>query len=213
MRSVVLFVVFYLAWVGNAFCQKFKMEKPDAEEKKEGVIAKYIYNVHGSGLFGIILLYKNNEFYYSEGTDIDHIYSKGNWRQRGDIIILESFFSKDGLPIKINYIDTVDIVQDQLFHVVKNKGGKPLTDAFVQINNKTIEYLPLGDVYTSKPERLDSVRVRFEKGFVSNWAKVENRPYKALSIIVLTCLDIKDFVLLDQWKFKKTGNQLERVEE
>ncbi|MBO9684097.1 MAG: hypothetical protein J7502_15765 [Flavisolibacter sp.] len=205
-------MILFIGWM-PVYSQDFRKQKLDFKERKEGVIAKYAISLGPQGLGSIILLYKNGKFYYSEGTDMDHVYSTGTWQQKGNTIVFESFFSKSGLSIKINYIDTVDVVQNQLFHIVKNEEGGLLTDALVQINNANIEYYPLGDVYTSKPISVDSVRVRFEKGFVSNWAKVENRPYKALSIIVLTSLDMKNFVQLNQWKFKKMGDLLARIKE
>ena len=75
------------------------------------------------------------------------------------------------------------------------------------------EYLFLADIYTSKPKKIDSVRVRFESGLVSDWVKVADRPFKALSIIVQTSMNMKNFTPLDRIKFIGRNGQLLKIKE
>ncbi|GAB3023006.1 hypothetical protein GCM10027051_29710 [Niabella terrae] len=95
--------------------------------------------------------------------------------------------------------------------MVQNIKGEPLTDAFVQINNDSTEYLPLADIYTIKPESVDRVRVRFENAPITQWTKVSKKPYQSLQIVVQTSLDLKNFIILNNVKFKEKGEQLIKV--
>jgi hypothetical protein len=93
-------VVVLFSICGNS--QTLRKELLTKNDKKNGILLKFNYssnNVYGS----ISLILKaDGTFSYNINTCITHAISEGRWKMIKDLLILESTFQMDNIPVEIS---------------------------------------------------------------------------------------------------------------
>ncbi len=189
--------------------QDFKMIGLLNKTDKRNICAKYTYTSNIGEAF-TLTLYKNSTFLYETATDLVNNYSKGWWTFNKGVITLNSYFLS-GVPIKVTYIDTIDKKQNQKIHIVKNINNELITSMFVYVNNDSTECSPLMNSCSREYDKIKRVKIKYENGLMSAWTEVLDINYNALSIIVLSKLNLSNFFLMKNVQFKKICNGLRLV--
>lgn len=189
----------------NIFSQELSVKKISQKERNRGIIYKYVYEASNSYNVINLILNKDKTYEYENLSNVYISYSKGVWDIKKDVLVLNSFVKNKEIPVKILYIDTVDIAQKQKIHVVKNNKNEPLTDIYVYINNDSTKCLPLVGSCSKEFDQIDSVKIQYENGLTSSWIKVQNRSYEALSVVIDTDLNLSNYQVFNNKKYKMTN--------
>ena len=140
----------------------------------QGVSLKYSHEEEGAGVVQL-LLKTDGTFLYNKNTSADQQISEGKWVLKKEYITLNSTLQKNNIPIKLNYGNNGDFVDDLNIAVVKNIRNLPLTDAFVFVNNDSTKCLPLMGRCNCLFKTIKKVKVVFENGLSSKWISVKKK--------------------------------------
>ncbi|MFN8290744.1 MAG: hypothetical protein U0U70_10830 [Chitinophagaceae bacterium] len=156
-----------------------------------------------------LFLFRDQTFEYSIASNVYNAYSIGHWKSDGKTIILNSDFQKETLPIKVSYRqrDTSDFTVKEVAFV-KDLNEKPLSYAFVYINNDSTSCMDGDLLCIGEYKKIDRVKVVLENnGPSSKWINIS--PHDGLiQITVLTKLNLKRYIILKNRKYKLTKNKL-----
>ncbi len=156
-----------------------------------------------------LLLFRDQTFEYSIASNVYNAYSIGHWKSDGKAVILNSDFQKETLPIKVSYRqrDTSDFTVKEVTFV-KDLNEKPLSYAFVYINNDSTSCMDGDLLCIGEYKQIDRVKVVLENnGPSSTWINI--LPHEGLiQITVLTKLDLQRYIILKDRKYKLNNNKL-----
>jgi hypothetical protein len=156
-----------------------------------------------------LFLFKDQTFEYSIASNVYNAYSIGHWKSDGNMVILNSDFQKETLPIKVSYRqrDTFDFTVKEIAFV-KDLSGKPLSYAFVYINNDSTSCMDGDLLCIGEYKQIDRVKVVLENnGPSSKWVNII--PHEGLvQITVLTKLNLQNYIILNDVKYKIVNNRL-----
>ncbi len=207
-RSIIISAIIVVAL--NAYCQTMIKISPTTEEKKRGVFLKFRDIDNDSYGFIELILKKNNTYRYVRGTDVTNRISEGKWKKSKDIIILESTFLQDNLPISVSCDGSGKFAEGSKIAVVENAKHELLTDIFVLVNNDAIRCLPLTGQCTGEFDRIERVKILCENGMASKWINVVGGERK-VKITLLTDINISRYIIMDKVRFKIKGDTLKSV--
>jgi hypothetical protein len=201
-------VVVLFSICGNS--QTLRKELLTKNDKKNGIFLKFNYS--SSNVYGSIslILKADGTFSYDINTCITHEISEGRWKMIKDLLILESTFQMDNIPVEISneknrqFVDSFDIA------VVENTRHELLTDVFVLINNDTTKCLPIIGSYNGLFEKISRVKILFENGMSSKWMTVNGE--RKVALTVLTDASIRNYVVMNRRRFKLEGKYLKTLD-
>jgi len=176
-------------------------------DKKKGIFLKF-NNATKDDYFGVNLtLKKDGTFSYNIYTCIIRETSEGKWKMLKDLLILESTFQMDNIPVEISYEKNRNFVDSFDIAIVENMRHELQTDVFVLINNDTTKCLPMIGSYNGLFEKINRVKIMFENGMSSKWITVKEGERK-ITLTVMTDARIRNYVVMNRLKFKLEGKYL-----
>lgn len=156
-----------------------------------------------------LLLLKDHAFEYSIGSNIYNAYSTGHWQLSKGVLTLNSDFQKGTLPIKISYRqrDGSDLEVKKIAFV-KDLNNKPISYAFVYINNDSTSCMDGDMLCIGDFEDIDSIKVVLENnGPSSKWMPVTQHE-ELLQITILTRHSLENYIILTDKKYRLDKNIL-----
>lgn len=196
-------VAFYLTLnLYTTQAQELKKHKLDREDVKKGVWAYYEYREKDSYGYVGLQLFKNGAYQYKVETAGYSSFSKGKWIMKNKVLLLTSDIKKNDLPVKLNYLIDSPVNASFKISIVKNLKDELLTDAFVYINNDSLQCLPLTETCLGTYDKIDRIKVVFENGMRSKWIKVEHKVYKQLQPVLQLDFNISSYEAIDSEKYK-----------
>lgn len=156
-----------------------------------------------------LFLFKNHSFKYSIVSNVYNVYSTGSWHIWKNIVTLKSDFQKGTLPIIISYRQR-ESTDDNVKRVavVKDLDNKPVSSAFVCINNDSTKCIS-GDLFCNGDyAQIDSVKVALENdGPTSQWMAIA--PHEGIiQINIATKQDLENYVILKGKKYRLYEDKL-----
>ena len=141
-------------------------------------------------------------------------FSTGHWKISKDILTLNSDIQSNDLPIKLIYRSKEGSESDiKKIALIKDLKGSIIDYAFVYINNDTISCMDGDLICTGQYEKIDSIRVGFENhGISSKWIPVKTFD-GVLQIIIQTNRDLRNYIVLNNEKYKCSVNGLVKLKD
>ncbi|WPQ63675.1 hypothetical protein SIO70_02220 [Chitinophaga sancti] len=204
---IVVSIIFF-SLCGN--CQTLKKERITKNDRMKGISLKFTYSSKDSYSFVSLILKKDNTFAYSANTIGTHQVSEGTWKLSEGLLILESTFQMNNIPVEISNLDNRKFVDSCDIAVVENVKHELLTNVFVVVNNDTIKCLPMIGMCNSGYDKIDSVKIVFENGMSSGWIPIKFNE-KKIAITVLTDVPIGNYLVMNERRFKLDGNYLKQL--
>lgn len=204
---------FFVAQI--CYSQDLILKKLTKEEGKKNVQYHYQWeSIDGHAATLDLFLFKDQSFEYSIASNVYNTYSIGRWKSDGNIITLNSDFQKGTLPIKVTYRqrDTSDFTVKEIAFV-RDLNEKPLSYAFVYINNDSISCMDGDLLCIGEYKQIDRVKVVLENdGASSEWVGIT--PHDGLvQITVLTKRNLANYVILKNRKYKLDNNKLKPLDD
>jgi hypothetical protein len=211
--KIIVFTVLVFA-INSTYSQYLKKVNLSNEEKKEGAVEKYEYSSVGSYGYVGLLLYKNGTYIYKSFSFAQNLYSDGKWHRVKSVIFLNSKIEKDNIPVKLIYCNS-DTLKDKetKIKMVANLRGETFPDAFVNINNDSINCVPSMDTCFGSFNTIDRIKIVFENGYSSKWIKVVEKEYKRLQPIVQVDFNLSSYVTFKKKKYTFDKTTLKLIEE
>ena len=161
-----------------------------------------------------LFLLKNHTFEYSIASNVYNVYSTGAWYISKGVLTLNSDFQKGTLPIKISYRqrDSTDNATKRVAFV-KDLNNKPISCAFVYINNDSTKCI-FGDLFCNgNYAQIDSVKVALENdGPTSQWMAIT--PHEGIiQINIATKLNLENYVIIKDKRYRIQENKLHELSE
>lgn len=202
--------IFFFFVVQICHSQDLALMKLTKEEVNKNVQHHYRWESSDGHVAAIdLFLFKDQTFEYSIVSNIYNAYSIGNWNSDGSMVILNSDFQKETLPIKVSYRqrDTSDFTVKEIAFV-RDLNEKPLSYAFVYINNDSTSCIDGDLLCIGDYKQIDRVKVVLENnGPSSKWIRIS--PHDGLiQITVLTKRNLKNYMILKNKKYKFDNNKL-----
>lgn len=209
MKSLLFFCLLTI----SANSQNLKQTSLTMTDKKKGIVSKYEYNATDSYSEIRLIFLKNANFEYTLRTFNQDVFSTGKWARKGNTLTLRSHLSTNNLPVKLVYkTDTSDLINGFKIGVVRNLNGKLMTDGLVNINNDSIQCVPLMSLCYPQLTTIDSIRIVFENGMSSKWIKIEKQDYLQVVPIVQTNFLISSYIVFDNRKYQILKSSLKPIE-
>lgn len=203
MKTLNMIVLFLYVGLNTSQGQELKKQKISNEDLRKGILAYYEYKAQDSYGYVGLTLFKSGKYYYKMETFGRGSFSEGKWRGNGREIILTSDLKKNNLPVKLTYLnDTSNSKSSFSISVVKNWKGELITDAFVYVNNDTLQCLPLTETCLGSFGKINRLKVVFENGLSSKWVKVEDKEYKQLQLILQLDFQVSTYETFENDKYK-----------
>lgn len=188
-------------------CQAFEKEYLTKNDEEKGVFLKFNYTAEDSyGVINLILM-KDSTFLYSINTNVNHGVSEGKWTMSKNILMLESTFQTDNVPVEISCDNNRQFVDSSSIAIVENIKRELLTDVFVLVNEDSIKCLPMIAKCNGSFEKINRVKVVFENGMSSKWIVVKGDK-KKVAITVLTDVSIRNYIIINKQRFRLDGKYL-----
>jgi len=204
--------------------QNFKKLKLTKQNQIDGVQSIYL-NVEFEGHQKLII-YRNNRFFYEEGGTEYSAYGEGVWKQRSNIITINSSIDSSNVPVKLYYFDT-DTTKTYYWGARDSKLEAPLyrykvqvpvnlknnflPDSRIYINNDSSYCFPYFDTCLGPINTYKKIKIDFGNGYKTKWIKIENKDFKRLLVVAQTEFELKNYLCLKHKKFKIIGNQLKKI--
>ena len=207
-NSLIVISVMSLAITSSyAGTLKYKNNQIDSDT----VFATYKCNKNDRKGIESIILYTNGRFHYSFRHHIYEMFSSGKWVIENKILLLNSIFQKDDLPIKILLNETKSNTEYGSFEWIRNSNRDILKDAQVRINYDTLNScMPIFEAQCKfKRKEIQSIQVKLSNNVTSKWYKVQQSE-KLTNIVITADIDfpLESFVFFDNVKFMLSGNKL-----
>lgn len=180
-------------------------------DHSQGVFGKY--ELTGMEFSYQLILYKDNTFRYNTFENIiGKRFSEGRWKRKDSILILNSTFREQTLPIKIDFsADSMKIPRIKIQWVYNSK-GELIEDALFFINNDSCLCSPLIDTCTCAIDEIN--RIKLVIGEVSStWMNVKGKEYKQLKITVLSEIDFRQYVSFTDSRYKISKSGLNKLKD
>lgn len=201
--KVIFFFSYYCLLSFGVMGQDLAMRKLTDIDMKNKVYRAYEYNGTDHYAALKLTLYHDKTFYYTLKTFYQDVFSKGNWIQRGDTLILENSIKNGHVPIKLLYSnDSSNLINGFRVAIVRNLKGEEMPDGLVAINNDSNICLPsYGGVCRGEYTSIDSIKIVFENGLSSEWFEVGNCNCKEIIPVVQTHFLISSYMVFDKRKY------------
>lgn len=191
--------------LGN--CQILVKQALTKEDKMSGVLNKYSYEATDSYAIITLILKKDNTYVYNMNSTASRGISEGKWKICENVLVLESTFQVDNVPVKINYSKNGKFVDSLNIAIVENIKRELLTDVFVLVNNDTTKCLPAIGMCNNIFKKIEKVKIVYENGMSSKWIPVKANQ-KKISITILTDIPLENYIVMHERRFKLSDNYL-----
>lgn len=191
--------------VGN--CQILKRDILNQNDKVNGIFQRFTYDAKGSYGSIVLTLKRNKTYQYTINSFAYHGISEGTWQILNRMLILQSTFQLDNIPVEISYGNEGDFVDSFDIAIVRNIKHEPLTEAFVLVNNDSVRCLPVIGKCNATFDKINRVKVTFENGMSSKWIPIKDGE-KKITPIVLSDIPIGNYIIMSKQKFRIDGSRL-----
>ncbi len=202
--------------ISQIYCQDLHKIILSGEDSLTGALYKYEWRDTISVAFDGVIMYKSGAFYYYEGSGGHSAFSRGQWTQDGEYIILNSDFMKDRIPISLRYLgndDTARKIYRTKFQVPVNSKGERFPDSRIYINSDSTYCFPYFDTCIGQIVSIDSIKVDFGNGYKTGWVHLRPKGFYKLQIIANVDFLFESYVPMNNRRYKTIGSTLKYIDE
>jgi hypothetical protein len=172
------------------------LRKENVVVPEKGVAARYSWSVYDRyhGATVILTLYTNGRYKYYESFPLGTIdSSKGIYSILKNKLILNSDFQKDGVKIKLRYVDTLNQAPIEISPYPVNLNNEACYNCSYLLNKDSTPYFPIDILNGQRLPVISYLKVNFYgNDFSSEWVPVEN-PGKLFQVILQTDINFDEY--------------------
>jgi len=212
ISKIVLTICFLILTNSLIFAQELMKNKCKEEDTKNNLLSSYEYNAADHYMVIKLLLYRDSTFQFTLSSFNRDLFSEGKWTEKDSSLILRSYLSRENIPVKLLYSDSLNRINNFKIGVIKNLKGEEMPDALALINNKSIKCIPSYGICNNDFKSIDSIKIYFESGPSSKWLQIEKSKYSQIIPIVQVNFLISNYMFFEDRKFRILKSSLKPIE-